>query len=263
MNLCRFSTDPAVLPTARSGPAIFCGALEGKTIRKLEGDPFGEYAFTDEWYALDNIRLLPPCVPSKIVCVGRNYVEHVRELQNEVPSEPLIFLKPPSSVLAPGDDIVYPPESQRVDHEGEIGVVMGKSARRLADGEPVAPYIFGYACVNDVTARDLQKKDGQWTRGKGFDTFCPFGPVIRTDMDPSGLEVRALVNGQVRQCGHTSQMIFPVDVVIRYISRVMTLEPGDLIATGTPAGVGPLQPGDVVEVAIDGIGVLRNRVVRS
>jgi len=261
MKLCRFSTDFNERPTATAGPQIHYGALEGKVIHVLEGDPFGAHAVTDAWHNVDQVRLLPPSVPSKIVCVGRNYLEHARELQNEVPAEPLIFLKPPSAAITSGYDIVYPPQSQRVDHEGEIGVVIGRRCRRLDAGEDVAPYIFGYTCVNDITARDLQKKDGQWTRAKGFDTFCSFGPVIASDADPARLEVRASVNGELRQRGDVSQMIFPIDVVVRFISQVMTLEPGDLIATGTPGGIGPMQPGDTVEVAIEGIGVLRNSVV--
>lgn len=263
MKLCRFSTDFRTPPTAADGPGIHYGALEEKEIRVLEGNPFGQYRLTDVRHSVDQVKLLPPCVPSKIVCVGRNYAEHARELQNEVPGEPLLFLKPPSSVIATGDAILYPPDSQRVDHEGEIAVVIGRRCRRLAATEPAAPYIFGYTCLNDVTARDLQRKDGQWTRGKGFDTFCAFGPVIRTDADPASLEVRTFRNGELRQRGHVSQMIFPMDVLLRFISRVMTLEPGDLIATGTPAGVGPIEVGDTVEVVIEGIGVLRNRVAAA
>ncbi len=265
MNICRFTMLPGVPPTARAGYDIRYGGIEGNVVREIEGDPFandGEFAFTDTWHDVRTVHLLPPCAPSKIVCVGRNYAEHARELQNEVPGEPLIFLKPPSSVITAGDHILYPRESQRVDHEGEIGVVIGSRCRRLQESDPVEPYIFGYTCVNDVTARDLQKKDGQWTRGKGFDTFCAFGPIIRTRdaVDASKLRVRTLVNGEQRQAGDVSQMIFAIPFVIRYISQFMTLEPGDLIATGTPAGVGPLQPGDVVEVAVEGIGSLRNQV---
>lgn len=263
MKLYRFSTDSSERPTATAGPHIYYGMLEGEVIRALSGWPSGEHAFTNAVHNVDQVRLLPPCVPSKIVCVGRNYLEHARELQNEVPAEPLIFLKPPSAAITTGYDIVYPPQSQRVDHEGEIGIVIGRRCRRLGPAEDVAPYIFGYTCVNDITARDLQKKDGQWTRAKGFDTFCSFGPVIATDVDPTQLEVRTSVNGELRQCGHVSQMIFSIDVVVRFISQVMTLEPGDLIATGTPAGIGPIQPGDTVEVAIEGIGVLRNTVVAA
>src|SRR5579859_4663067 len=184
------------------------------------------------------IRLLPPCAPTKIVCVGRNYLEHARELGNEAPLEPLIFMKPTSSLIASGDAIVYPSLSQRVDFEGELGIVIGDRARNVPREEAL-DYILGYTIVNDVTARDLQKKDGQWTRGKGFDTFCSFGPCIATGLDSSDLEVKGYVNGQLKQQGHVKNMIFNFDVVLRYISRVMTLEPGDVIATGTPAGVGP------------------------
>jgi 2-keto-4-pentenoate hydratase/2-oxohepta-3-ene-1,7-dioic acid hydratase in catechol pathway len=261
MKLVRFTTDAHAPATAARGHHISYGALEGESIRVISGDPFGEWALAGPFVEANSVRLLPPCVPSKIVCVGRNYVEHAKELHNEVPTEPLIFLKPPSSLLEPGGAIVYPRLSQRVDHEGEIGVIIGKRCRRLAPGARAADYIYGYTCVNDVTARDLQKKDGQWTRGKGFDTFCPFGPCIRTDVDAAALAVQGRVNGEVRQAGHVSEMIFPIEVILRYISQVMTLEPGDLIATGTPAGVGPLKVGDTVEVVIDGVGVLRNTVI--
>src|SRR5438270_11672368 len=193
--------------------------------------------------------LLAPVQPSKIVCIGRNYREHAAELGNEVPAEPLIFLKPPSSVIGPGETIVRPKISARVDHEAELGVVIGKKCRNLEPDEDVKPYILGYTCVNDVTARDLQKKDGQWTRGKGFDTFCPVGPVVVDTLDPwAGVAVEASVNGAIKQKGDTKDFIFALDVVIRYISQVMTLFPGDLIATGTPSGVGPLAAGDRVEV---------------
>jgi 2-keto-4-pentenoate hydratase/2-oxohepta-3-ene-1,7-dioic acid hydratase in catechol pathway len=205
--------------------------------------------------------LLAPVQPSKIVCVGRNYREHAAELGNEVPSEPLIFLKPPSSVVGPGQTIVRPKISARVDHEGELGVVIGKRCRNLKADEDVRPYILGYTCVNDVTARDLQKKDGQWTRGKGFDTFCPVGPVVLDKLDPwAGVDVQARVNGQVKQEGNTRDFIFSLDVVIRYIAQVMTLFPGDLIATGTPSGVGPLVAGDKVEITVPGVGSLQNLV---
>src|SRR5271155_3455380 len=207
-------------------------------------------------------RLLPPCAPSKIVCVGRNYAEHAKELGNEVPQEPLLFLKPPSSLIASGDAIVYPKLSQRVDFEGELGVVIGKRARKVSAGQ-AADYILGYTIVNDVTARDLQRKDGQFTRGKGFDTFCAVGPAIlpRDEADFASFRVRTLVNGDVKQDGSVTEMIFSVGAIIAYISAVMTLEPGDLIATGTPPGVGPIEPGSVVRVEIAGIGVLENAVV--
>jgi 2-keto-4-pentenoate hydratase/2-oxohepta-3-ene-1,7-dioic acid hydratase in catechol pathway len=205
--------------------------------------------------------LLAPVQPSKIVCVGRNYREHAAELGNEVPAEPLIFLKPPSSVIGPGESIVRPKISARVDHEAELGVVISKRCRNLKADEDVRPYILGYTCVNDVTARDLQKKDGQWTRGKGFDTFCPVGPVVVDALDPwAGVDVDARVNGQVKQQGNTRDFIFSLDAIIRYIAQVMTLLPGDLIATGTPSGVGPLVAGDKVEITVAGIGSLENLV---
>jgi len=207
-------------------------------------------------------RLLPPCAPSKIVCVGRNYPEHARELGNEPPKEPLIFLKPPSSLIASGDSIVYPALSERVDFEGELGVIIGKRARHVKTAD-AASYVLGYTCVNDVTARDLQKKDGQWTRGKGFDTFCAVGPSMtpREDVDEATLTVRTYVDGEKKQEAPVSEIMFSVDAIISYVSEFMTLEPGDLIATGTPPGVGPLRPGSQVRVEIDGVGVLENAVI--
>jgi 2-keto-4-pentenoate hydratase/2-oxohepta-3-ene-1,7-dioic acid hydratase in catechol pathway len=210
---------------------------------------------------LADISLRAPVQPSKIVCVGRNYREHAAELGHNVPPEPLIFLKPPSALLDPGGKIMRPKISARVDHEGELGIVIGKTCRNLAPEEDVRRYILGYTCVNDVTARDLQTKDGQWTRAKGFDTFCPVGPTITDEIDPwAGVNVETRVNGELRQQGNTRDFIFPIDVVIRHIAQVMTLLPGDLIATGTPKGVGPLQAGDVIEVTVSGIGSLRNTV---
>ncbi len=212
--------------------------------------------------ALAEARLLVPVLPSKIVCVGRNYREHAKELGNEPPAEILIFLKPPSAILAPGGEIRRPAISQRVDYEGELGVVIGRRCRHVRDDEDVRAYIRGYTCVNDVTARDLQKKDGQWSRAKGFDTFCPIGPVISDEPDPwAGVSVETRVNGDVRQQGNTRDFIFPLDAIIRYVSQAMTLFPGDLIATGTPAGVGPVVAGEVVEVSVEGVGTLRNPVV--
>jgi 2-keto-4-pentenoate hydratase/2-oxohepta-3-ene-1,7-dioic acid hydratase in catechol pathway len=193
--------------------------------------------------------------------VGRNYREHAAELGNEVPAEPLIFLKPPSSLLANGGTILRPKLSQQVDHEGELGVVIAKSCHKVRADEHVRPYILGYTCVNDVTARDLQNKDGQWTRAKGFDTFCPVGPLVTDEIDPwAGVNLETRVNGEIRQQGNTREFIFSLDVIIRFISEVMTLMPGDLIATGTPKGVGPLASGDVVEVSVEGVGTLRNPV---
>jgi 2-keto-4-pentenoate hydratase/2-oxohepta-3-ene-1,7-dioic acid hydratase in catechol pathway len=214
---------------------------------------------------LNAVRLLSPTQPSKIVCVGRNYREHAKELNHEIPSSPLIFLKPPSAVIADGEQIRRPHTlSQRVDHEGELGVVIARRCYGLREDEDVRPYILGYTCVNDVTARDLQNKDGQWTRAKGFDTFCPIGPVIVGRLDPwKGVHIETRLNGQTRQSGTTADFIFPLDVILRYITSVMTLEPGDVIATGTPAGVGPMQPGDVVEVTVEGVGNLTNPIVNA
>ena len=203
--------------------------------------------------------LLVPCVPTKIVCVGRNYAEHAKELGNEAPPEPIIFLKPPSALLAPGGTIQRPPQSQRVDYEGELVIVMGKLAKNVKRPD-WRDFVRGFTVANDVTARDLQKKDVQFTRGKSFDTFCPLGPCIEDDIDVSALKLQTRVNGEVRQDGNTSQMIFPCDFLVEFVSSIMTLLPGDVILTGTPAGVGPLQAGDVVEVEVEGIGTLRNHV---
>jgi 2-keto-4-pentenoate hydratase/2-oxohepta-3-ene-1,7-dioic acid hydratase in catechol pathway len=209
---------------------------------------------------LTEARLLPPVNPSKIVCVGRNYREHAKELGNEVPAEILIFLKPPSSLLAPEGKIILPKLSKRVDYEGELAVVIGQKCRNVTENEALS-FVRGYTCANDVTARDLQKSDGQWTRGKGFDTFCPVGPVVSDEVTPEALSLETRVNGEVRQKGNTRDFIFPLREVIRYISSVMTLFPGDLILTGTPAGVGPLKEEDRVEVSIAGLGTLTNFVV--
>jgi 2-keto-4-pentenoate hydratase/2-oxohepta-3-ene-1,7-dioic acid hydratase in catechol pathway len=209
---------------------------------------------------LSDVKMLAPVAPSKVVCVGRNYREHAAELGNKMPEEPLLFLKPPSSVIANNDAIELPPQSQQVEHEGELGVVIGQTARKIAADDDPLKYVFGYTCVNDVTARDLQRKDVQFTRGKGFDTFCPVGPWIVRDIDPHRVEVTTKLNGVLKQKGNTADMAFPVAFLIRYISEIMTLNPGDLIATGTPAGVSRMQDGDVVEVEVQGIGVLSNQV---
>jgi len=225
--------------------------IEGLPSRRIDRIPLAQAS------------LLPPVQPSKIVCIGRNYREHAAEFGHDVPLEPLLFFKPPSSLLAPGGTILRPKASARTDYEGELGVVIARRCHLLADGDDVRPYILGYTCVNDFTARDLQNKDGQWTRAKGFDTFCPVGPVVSdgSNIDPwAGVQVETRVNGEVRQSGNTRDFIFPLDVILRYISRVMTLEPGDLISTGTPKGVGPVMAGDAIEVAIEGIGKLRNPV---
>jgi 2-keto-4-pentenoate hydratase/2-oxohepta-3-ene-1,7-dioic acid hydratase in catechol pathway len=209
-------------------------------------------------YNLDDIELLAPCQPSKIVCVGLNYMEHAKELNMKLPEEPILFLKPPSAVIGPGDDIVIPKSSQRVDYEGELCVVIGKRCKDVSANE-ANNCILGYTCFNDVTARDLQQKDGQWTRAKSFDTFSPLGPWIAS-IDPSDVDIKTRVNGQVKQSSNTSDLIFGVPKLIEFISQIMTLMPGDIIATGTPPGVGCLEKGDLVEVQIEGIGELRNRV---
>ena len=235
------------------------GWLHEDQVGEIQGDLFGSYRRKKTTIPLKDVRLLAPVVPSKIVCVGRNYVDHAKELGNEVPKVPLIFLKAPSSVIADGEAVLLPPQSTQVEHEGELVAVIGKRGRNVT-AESAKDYILGYTIGNDVTARDLQKTDGQWARAKGFDTFCPFGPWIDTEFDPSDALITCRVNGQMRQLSSTRDMVFNIGVLIAYISSVMTLMPGDLIFTGTPAGVGQLKPGDVVEVEIDGLGVLKNPV---
>ncbi|HXF68688.1 MAG TPA: fumarylacetoacetate hydrolase family protein [Thermoflexus sp.] len=237
--------------------------VEDDMLYALLGDPFhGEFQRGDPLGSIDTASWLAPCMPSKIIAVGRNYVEHAREQNAEVPQEPLIFLKPPSAVIGPGSPIRLPPQSQQVEHEAELAVVIGRRGKDIPEHE-AWDYVFGVTCGNDVTARDLQRRDGQWTRSKGFDTFCPLGPWIVTHLSPeeiSNAEILCRVNGEVRQRGNTREMVFPVPQLIAYISSVMTLEPGDVILTGTPAGVGPLHSGDWVEVEVQGVGVLRNPV---
>jgi 2-keto-4-pentenoate hydratase/2-oxohepta-3-ene-1,7-dioic acid hydratase in catechol pathway len=219
------------------------------SVARFEPVPFG------------TVKLLAPVVPSKIVCIGRNYREHAAELGNEVPKEPLLFLKAPSAVIAPGEAIRIPALSQRVDFEGELAVVIGRRATKLGADEDVRPYIRGYTIVNDVTARDLQKSDGQWSRAKGFDTFCPMGPLVTDEIDPrAGLTVETRLNGEVKQQGTTRDLIFDIAALLRHITAAMTLLPGDVIPTGTPAGVAPMKPGDRVEVTVEGIGTLENPV---
>ncbi len=251
---------PASRDESRAAPAPCFAVLEGATAWEVSGPFEGARTRTGRSWPLAEVRLLAPIVPTKVVCQGRNYVDHAAELNNPVPKEPLIFLKPPSSIIGPGEPILLPPISRRVDFEGEIAAVIGRTCSRLADADSVAPFLLGYTCLNDVTARDLQKADGRFTRAKGFDTFCPLGPVIETEFDLAHATIETTINGERRQFGRASDMIFSVDAIIRWVSRIMTLEPGDVVATGTPAGVGPLQPGDVVEVTISGVGALRNPV---
>src|SRR3954453_5220677 len=244
------------------------GAVEGEaegspdavTVAEIEGHPFGPITFTGQRWALPDVRLLSPILPSKVVCVGRNYAEHAAEHGAEVPTEPLIFLKPSTSVIGPGDVIRLPAQSKQVEHEAELAVVIGPPGARRADKAAAARAIFGYTCGNDVTARDLQRADVQFTRAKGFDSFCPLGPWVETELDVSDLRVQTYLNGDVRQDGTTKDMIFDVPALVAHVSSVMTLLPGDVILTGTPEGVGPMQVGDEVEISISGIGNLTNQV---
>ncbi|OZV77669.1 2-hydroxyhepta-2,4-diene-1,7-dioate isomerase [Micromonospora echinospora] len=239
---------------------------QGLTIAEIEGHPFGQIQFSGARWALSDVRLLSPILPSKVVCVGRNYAEHAAEHGSEVPKEPLLFLKPSTSVIGPRDAIRLPIFSTQVEHEAELAVVIGPPGARRADRAAAERAIFGYTCANDVTARDLQRNDGQWTRAKGFDSFCPLGPWITTGLDVGDLEIRCEVGRdpeemEVRQLGRTKDMVFDVPSLVSYVSHVMTLLPGDVVLTGTPAGVSPLLDGDTVTVRIDGIGELSNPVV--
>lgn len=254
----RFALSKDAEPTTPHG--LF-GVLDGDKVIETHGMFRKEFA---EDHNLSSVTLLPPVAPSKIVCVGRNYVEHAKELGNDVPAEPLIFLKPPSSLIGDGNAIVYPPQTQLVHFEGEIGLVIGQRGRNIK-AENAMDHIFGYTCVNDVTARDLQKKDGQWTRGKGFDTFCAVGPwiVSKDELPLEKIVLRSRRNGELKQEGRPEQMIFNVGAILAFVSSFLTLEAGDLIATGTPAGVGPLEPGDTVSVEIEGLGTLTNPVVKG
>ncbi len=257
MKFCRFLP----LSTAAGHMASpSYGLLDQDGIREIVGLPWDKWVEGRAIWALKDVRLLAPCEPSKIVGVGRNYAAHAAERGFEMPKEPLIFLKPPSSLIGPEEPIVLPKYSSHVEHEGELGLVIGKKCAHLGDDEDPLSFVLGYTCVNDVSARDLQKEDVQFTRAKGFDTFCPVGPHIETVLDPRDVLVECRVNGETRQSGNTSLMAYPVAFLVRWISRVMTLFPGDLIATGTPAGVGLLVAGDTVEVSVAGVGVLRNPV---
>jgi len=237
--------------------------IEGEEVFTLLGDlAGGDLSLEGAGHSikLADAKLLPPVAPSKIVCVGRNYKEHAEELGNTLPEEPLLFLKAPSSISGDGDAIVLPRFSKRVEHEGELAVVIGRRCRNIPDDEDPLAYALGYTCLNDVTARDLQRRDVQFTRAKSFDTFCPVGPFVVTGLDPNDLLVETRVNGELRQSGRTSMMAFSVPFLLRYISNMLTLEPGDLVSTGTPAVVGPLLEGDTVEVYVEGVGTLRNPV---
>ena len=235
------------------------GWINENYVGLLSSPPFGAYRRLESSIPLEEVRLLPPVQPGKIIAIGRNYPEHAKEQDVEIPDVPMIFLKPPSSIIGPGSTIILPPQSTQVEHESELGVVISRSGRWIKQ-EDVKDHILGYTIVNDVTARDLQRRDGQWSRAKGFDTFCPVGPWIETDLDPADILITCRVNGEIKQLSSTREMVFSIKQLIVYMSSVMTLEPGDLILTGTPAGVGKLADGDTVEIEIEGIGILRNQV---
>ena len=251
MRIARFTKD---------GGLSFGVVEDDDTIATVAAHPFGEIQFTGERQPLADVRLTAPILPSKVIAIGRNYAEHARELGNEVPDEPLVFMKPSTTVIGQHEAIVYPSLSEQVDYEGELAVVIGRLCRDVP-AERAAEVILGYTCANDVTARDLQKKDGQWTRAKGFDTFCPLGPWIETDLDPSDLAITTTVNGETRQDSRTDKLLHGIPELIAHITQVMTLLPGDVILTGTPEGVGPLRVDDEVSVTIENIGTLTNRVI--
>ncbi len=241
---------------------VLTGVLKEEFLFPVIGSVFGDFRLGASPVPIGDVRVLPPVLPTKIVGIGRNYREHARELGNPLPEEPLIFLKPPTAVVGHLDAVVQPPASRRVDYEGEVGVVIRRRARQLRDDDPVDDVILGYTGFNDVTARDLQAKDVQFTRAKGFDTFAAVGPCVATGLDPAAIRLKTFLNGQLVQSGTTSNLIFSIPFLVRYVSRVMTLNPGDIIATGTPAGVGPTAPGDRVDVQVEGVGVLSNTFVR-
>lgn len=238
------------------------GVLREDSLFLVKGPIFGEFEVGAHSVPLGEVTLLPPCEPTKIVAVGVNYREHALERGRGLPEEPLLFLKPPSAVIGPNETILYPRMSKRVDYEGELALVIRKECRGLEDDAPVEDFILGYTCFNDVTARDLQDKDVQFTRAKSFDTFAAIGPCLVTDLDPSDARIKTFLNGKLKQSSTTKSLIFPVPFLVRFISRIMTLVPGDVITTGTPAGIGPMQPGDKVDVQIEGIGALSNTVLK-
>ncbi len=243
------------------GGPIAYGILEGDMVGLIDGTPFNPFTSTEKVYSLKEVRLLEPVIPSKIVAVGLNYTDHARELNMEMPEEPLIFLKPQSTVIGTNDDIIYPSMSKWIEYEAELAVVIKDTTRHVPTTKALN-HILGYTCANDVTARDLQKKDGQWTRAKGFDTFCPIGPYVVTDIEPYHLDIELKLNGEVKQSSNTSNMHFKPEFLVSFISYVMTLCPSDVILTGTPPGVGPIVPGDELEITIEGIGTLRNKVIK-
>jgi 2-keto-4-pentenoate hydratase/2-oxohepta-3-ene-1,7-dioic acid hydratase in catechol pathway len=246
----------------RHGDRIATGFLSGQEVRVLRGTFFEDPVPSGEDVPLADVRLLAPVIPSKVVAVARNYPEHAAEMGNPLPERPMLFFKPATSVIGPGDPIPLPPDAERVDHEAELAVVIGRLCRRVPEADALK-YVLGYTCANDVTARDWQKADGQWARAKGSDGFCPLGPWVETELDATDLAVTSRVNGQARQSGRTSDMAFSSAFLISYASRTITLLPGDVVLTGTPPGVGPMAPGDRVEVEVEGIGVLENPAVSA
>ncbi len=252
MKIVRFAVDKK----------IRYGILNGESIQGIEDKPYRHLKLTDRYYQLSEVKLLSPCLPSKIVALGLNYHAHAEELKLPLPNAPLIFLKPSTSVIGPEEDIIYPSASQRVDFEGELGVVIKKPVWRVSI-EDALDYVLGYTCFNDTTARDLQNSDMQWTRAKSFDTFASVGPCIETELDPGNVVLETYLNGELKQRTSTDDLIYPIPVLINFISHVMTLLPGDIIATGTPSGIGPMNPGDTVEIKIKPIGTLRNYVVKN
>lgn len=248
------------LARALCGSEIAYGIVEGSALRIIEGNPFERIEPTEKVVPLSSVQLLSPVEPSKVIAVGLNYIDHAKELGMPVPEVPILFMKPSTAVIGPGEKIIHPSSSEQVDYEAELAVIIGKRSKDIPESE-TPDRILGYSCGNDVTARDLQKKDGQWTRCKSFDTFCPLGPWIETELDPSDLKIEAHLNGKVKQSSSTANLIFGVEFLVSFISRVMTLLPGDVILTGTPFGVGPMKRGDEIEVRIEGIGSLVNAVI--
>lgn len=235
------------------------GLLSEDNVQCIQGTPFGTWSKTDTFYALDEITINTPCDYSKAICIGLNYRDHAEEFQLPIPTEPIVFLKPSTASLPPLGTVIYPAQCQRLDYEAELAVVIGKTAKHVEE-EDAADYILGYTCANDITARDLQPKQGQWTIAKGFDTFCPFGPFISDEVDPSNLAVESRLNGITKQHSNTKHLIFTVPYLVSYLSKVMTLMPGDIILTGTPSGISGMQKGDTIEVIVEGLGILKNTI---
>ncbi|MEW6621611.1 MAG: fumarylacetoacetate hydrolase family protein [Bacillota bacterium] len=242
------------------GTKVSYGILDISSVIPIEGNIYGEYQLSKKEYTLSEVQLLVPCEPTKIICIGLNYHDHAKEVSLPIPKEPVVFLKPPSTLTASGSNIVYPVQCNRLDYEAELAIIIGTVVKDIKPTE-VMDCVFGYTCANDITARNLQPLDGQWTVAKSFDTFCPIGPYIETEISPDSLDIKLWLNGNIKQNSNTSQMIFDVPYLVSYLSKIMTLFPGDIIITGTPSGVGPMNPGDTVEVEITGLGKLVNRVV--